>query len=104
MQDKPTSDRAISVEHLVLGRAIRELRLRRACSQEQLGLRVGLHRNYVGGLERGEVNPTFRTLLTVARGLDVPLSLLVRLYERRRAEAERRRAEAARPVPARSGA
>lgn len=86
MHHKPTSGRAISVDHRVLGGAIRELRTRRACSQEQLGLAVGLHRNYVGGIERGEVNPTFRTLLTVARGLDVPLSLLVRLYERRRAE------------------
>jgi transcriptional regulator with XRE-family HTH domain len=87
MQDKPTSRSALSAEHVVLGRAVRELRARRVLSQEELGLRSGLHRNYVGALERGEVNPTFKTLMTLTRGLDVPLSMLMRLYERRRAEA-----------------
>jgi transcriptional regulator with XRE-family HTH domain len=46
----------------------------------------GLHRNYVGGIERGELNITFRVLLKVARGLNVPLSELVGLYERNRRE------------------
>jgi transcriptional regulator with XRE-family HTH domain len=65
---------------------IRELRARRVSTQEELGSQTGLHRNYVGALERGEVNPTFKTLLAVAGGLDVPLSELVTLYERRRDE------------------
>jgi transcriptional regulator with XRE-family HTH domain len=86
MQRKRTSRAALSAEHVVLGRAIRELRSRRAYTQEELGFRSGIHRNYVGALERGEVNATFRTLLTVTGGLDVPLSILVRLYERRRGE------------------
>lgn len=86
MQGKRTSRAALSAEHAVLGRAIRELRSRRAFTQEELGFRSGMHRNYVGALERGEVNATFRTLLTITRGLDVPLSMLVRLYERRRGE------------------
>lgn len=86
MQHKPTSRAAVSAEHVVLGRAVRELRARRDLSQEQLGFHSGLHRNYVGALERGEINPTFRTLLGVTRGLDVPLSDLFLLYERRRHE------------------
>jgi len=86
MHGKPTSATTISVEHVVLGQALRELRRRRAITQEELGFRCGKHRNYVGALERGEVNATFRTLLVVTRGLDVPLSLAMRLYERRRAE------------------
>jgi transcriptional regulator with XRE-family HTH domain len=40
----------------------------------------------VGGIERGELNITFRLLLKLTRGLNVPLSELVRLYERNRAE------------------
>ena len=42
-----------------LGRALRELGARRDLSQEELGAEAGLHRNYVGALERGEINPTF---------------------------------------------
>lgn len=86
MHDKPTSKAALSVEHVVLGRAVRELRARRDLSQERLGFHSGLHRNYVGAIERGEINPTFKTLLTLSSGLIVPLSELVRLYERRRVD------------------
>ncbi len=84
MRDKRTHDPAVSVEQLVLGRAVRELRARRAYSQEQLAFHSGLHRNYVGAIERGEINPTFKTLLTVAAGLSLPLSEVVGLYELRR--------------------
>jgi transcriptional regulator with XRE-family HTH domain len=68
-----------------LGAAVRELRARRGLSQEQLGFRGGLHRNYVGGIERGELNITFRVLLKVVRGLNVSLSELIEMYERNRA-------------------
>ena len=86
MQHKPTSRKALSSEHIVLGRAARELRARRDWSQEELSQHSGLHRNYVGAIERGEINATFRTLLALCRGLDLSLSDLVLLYELRRAE------------------
>jgi transcriptional regulator with XRE-family HTH domain len=66
------------------GRAVRELRARRDLSQEELGFRSGLHRNYVGAIERGEINPTFRVLLKLERGLAMPLSEIVAIYERHR--------------------
>lgn len=59
---EPQSD-----EHLRLGRAVRVLRARRAFSQEELGYRAGLHRNYVGAIERGETNPTFTLLLRLCK-------------------------------------
>jgi transcriptional regulator with XRE-family HTH domain len=65
-----------------LGAAVRETRARRGMSQEALGFASGLHRNYVGAIERGEINATFRTLVYVAGGLALPLSALVLLYER----------------------
>lgn len=65
-----------------LGRAVREVRARRGLSQEALGERAGLHRNYVGSVEVGRINPTLRTLLRLVAGLDVPLSELVNVYER----------------------
>ena len=75
-----------SREHVALGRAVRELRARRGLSQDQLGLRSRLHRNYVGAIERGEINPTFRVLSKLATGLSLPLSELLVVFERHVAE------------------
>jgi transcriptional regulator with XRE-family HTH domain len=66
-----------------LGRAVRELRARFGLSQEELAFQAGLHRNYVGAIERGEINPTFSTLLRLVRGIDINLSELIGLYEAR---------------------
>jgi transcriptional regulator with XRE-family HTH domain len=81
MPRQRTSSRTHSTQSVTFGAAVRELRACRALSQEELGFRAKLHRNYVGALERGEINPTFRTLRTLADGLDVELSSLIRLYE-----------------------
>ncbi len=78
-QQQPTSHRAF-------GRAIRELRARRGFSQEDLGFASHLHRNYVGAIERGEINPTMRTILRLAIGLRVRPSELIALAEERHTE------------------
>ena len=52
-------------------------------------MRTGLHRTYLGGIERGERNPTWKTLATIAAGLGVSLSQLVK-----RAEDEARNGDA----------
>ena len=84
MQDQgtPCGSRVMSPHHAALGAAVRETRARRGLSQEGVGLASGLHRNYVGAVERGENNPTFKTLLILATGLGIALSELVLLYER----------------------
>jgi transcriptional regulator with XRE-family HTH domain len=69
-----------------LGRAARFLRARRELSQDVLGRRAGLHRNYVGAIERGEINPTLRVMLKLTHGLDVPLSKLIEDFELLRRE------------------
>lgn len=56
-------------------------RARRGLSQEGLGFDADIHRNYVGAIERGELNPTYGVLLRLARGLASPLSELVALAE-----------------------
>jgi len=60
----------------------RELPDASTTSQEELGFRARLHRNYIGAIERGEINPTFRVLLKLERGLDMPLSELIAKYEK----------------------
>jgi transcriptional regulator with XRE-family HTH domain len=72
-----------SAAHRTFGRAVRELRARFGLSQEGLAFQAGLHRNYVGAIERGEINPTFSTLMRLARGFEITLSELFRLYEER---------------------
>jgi transcriptional regulator with XRE-family HTH domain len=72
-----------SDQHLALGNALRELRVERGLSQEELAYRAGLHRNYVGACERGEINLSFRVLLQFTAGLGVELSEIVRQYESR---------------------
>jgi transcriptional regulator with XRE-family HTH domain len=67
-----------SPEHQALGRAVRFLRAKGGWSQEEFGFRAGMHRNYVGAIERGEINPTYRVLLKLGQGLCMmPSELLV---------------------------
>ena len=55
------------------GRRIRELRQRRGLSQEQLAEACGLHSTYVGGIERGERNPSLINIGRIAKALTVTL-------------------------------
>jgi len=59
------------------GTRIRALRKDLAMSQEELGEVAGLHRTYIGHLERGEVNPSLINILRVAKALKVDPSNLV---------------------------
>ena len=64
------------------GRAVRRLRERRGWSQEELADRAGLHRTYVGGIERGERNVSLVNIGRVAQALETSLSALMVEVER----------------------
>ena len=61
----------------VVGANLRNFRLERGLSQEAFADVVGVHRTYMGGLERGERNLTLRSLERIAEMIDVdPIELL----------------------------
>jgi transcriptional regulator with XRE-family HTH domain len=66
----------------VLGKRIRELRKKEGFSQESFADHCGLHRTYMGGIERGEHNLTIQTALTISRGLSITVSKLLAGIER----------------------
>jgi transcriptional regulator with XRE-family HTH domain len=55
----------------LFGNRVRELRLQRKLSQEKLAELADLHRNYVGGVERGERNVSLLNIVKLAHGLKV---------------------------------
>jgi transcriptional regulator with XRE-family HTH domain len=59
-----------------LGRRIRELRTKHGWTQEQFAGFCGLHRTYMGHVERGEKNVSLSTMLRVANALGVEPSAL----------------------------
>jgi transcriptional regulator with XRE-family HTH domain len=60
-----------------LGRNLRAVRAGRGLSQEAFALVLGVHRTYMGGLERGERNLTLKAVERIADVLDIdPLDLL----------------------------
>lgn len=54
-----------------LGAVLRDFRLQRGFSQEALADKAGIHRTYIGAVERGERNLSFRTLSRIITALGV---------------------------------
>jgi len=60
-----------SPECVLFGAHMRELRNQKGFSQESFANKCGIHRTYVGGVERGERNPTLITILKISSALDI---------------------------------
>jgi transcriptional regulator with XRE-family HTH domain len=61
------------------GERVRELRRAKGLSQEELADLAGLHRTYLGGIERGERNPSLKNIAAISKALGVRLSELFKL-------------------------
>lgn len=63
------------------GEQVRRLRTSKGFSQEKLAELAGLHRNYIGGIERGERNIALLNILRLAKALGVSPSELLQEIE-----------------------
>lgn len=59
-----------------LGLSIKLARVRKELSQEELAELAGLHRTYIGMVERAERNITVINLVQIAKALDISLDKL----------------------------
>lgn len=64
------------------GRVVRRLRVLRGLSQEGLADLAGIHRTYIGGIERGERNPTLTMIHRLAEAIGVSPTKLFEPEER----------------------
>lgn len=62
----------------VFGENVRETRKKLGISQDDLAVRAGLHRTYIGAVERGERNITLVNAQKIAVALNVELAYLLR--------------------------
>lgn len=60
-----------------LGKRIKELRIRKGFTQEQLGENASLNYKFLGSIERGQENPTITVIGKIAEGLGVEPSALL---------------------------
>jgi transcriptional regulator with XRE-family HTH domain len=60
----------------LFGKRLRELREERRLSQEKLADLAGLHRNYIGNIERGENGIGIDNIMVLARTLKVKPGVL----------------------------
>ena len=64
------------------GKALRKFRMAAGLSQEALADLAGIHRNYVGDVERGERNIAIVNLVRLAAALRIPLSRIIQEMEK----------------------
>lgn len=62
----------------LFGKQVRLLRQEMGMSQEALAAGSGLHRTYIGSVERGERNISLENIVRIAHALKVPPSSLLK--------------------------
>lgn len=58
---------------ILLGKRVREIRIKRSISQEKLSELSGISSRHISEMERGESNPSYQVLNKIARSLDIDL-------------------------------
>ncbi len=66
-----------------LGQVLRQVREDSGISQEHLAADCGLDRTYISLIERGQRNPTLKTVFALCEALEIAPSKLIRKIERK---------------------
>jgi len=53
------------------GKSVAKIRMKKGFSQAELAYRCGVHRTYIGAIERGEKSPTLNTVDKILDGLEI---------------------------------
>ena len=64
-----------------IGQNLREYRIQKGYTQERLANEVGTSASHLRLIEKGEGNPTFKTIGVLAKALEVSLNDLLRNHE-----------------------
>lgn len=57
--------------NVLFGERIRELRIKHNMSQEEFAWLIGMHRTYLGQIERAEKNITLKKIETICKSLNI---------------------------------
>ena len=68
-------------ELIILGIHIKYFRTELSLTQEALAFKCNFDRTYISLLERGKRNPSYKNLLKLSKGLNIPLSKLCKNIE-----------------------
>lgn len=71
---KPITHQLVLIK---FGKQVQKVRQSKGITQEELAADLAMHRTYIGLIERGQRNPTIRTLYKIAKALKVPASDLL---------------------------
>ena len=68
-------------DSILLGRRIRSLRTAKGLTQQELGHQADVDYKFIGEIERGNMNPSFKVLMKIAKTLDIELPEILRFEQ-----------------------
>ena len=68
-------------DSILLGRRIRSLRSAKGLTQQKLGHQADVDYKFIGEIERGNMNPSFKVLVKIAKVLDIDLPEILRFEQ-----------------------
>lgn len=75
-----------------LGRAVKQIRISRGLTQEEVAAASGLHATYISDIERGARNPSWDVMARLATGIGVTVADIGARFDAEQEQAEQEQA------------